>query len=137
MSGYQDQLAELFEPVGGVSLRRMFGGIGVFRNGLMFGLVIGDVLFFKADDTTSPAFEAEGYQRWVYDGHKRPVEMPYWQAPERLFDEPDAFTEWALAAYAAAERKKVAKGAKPKAKSGKAGDPVEPPATKARKVANA
>ena len=104
-----DLLEELFEPVEGVSLRRMFGGIGVFKAGLMFALVADDVLYFKADHTTSPQFEAEGFGPWVYEGRGKSVAMPYWQAPERLFDEPDEFATWARAAFAVAERTKKPK----------------------------
>lgn len=108
-----EHLNELFEPVGGVTIKRMFGGLGIFKAGLMFALVSDDVLYLKADAATAPRFEAEGYHRWVYEGHKRPMAMPYWQAPERLYDEPDEFTEWARAAFAVAERnRKKPKGGK-------------------------
>jgi DNA transformation protein and related proteins len=53
-----DHLEELFAPVGGVSIKRMFGGLGIFKGGLMFALVADDVLYFKADETTTPAFKA-------------------------------------------------------------------------------
>ena len=108
-----DLLNELFEPVGGVTIKRMFGGLGVFKGGLMFALVADDVLYLKADEATAPRFEAEGFHRWVYDGHKRPVAMPYWQAPDRLYDEPDEFVTWARAAFAVAQRKReTSKGGK-------------------------
>ena len=53
-STFQDHLAELFAPLGGVVFRRMFGGVGVFRDGLMFALVADDVLYMKADDGDEP-----------------------------------------------------------------------------------
>jgi DNA transformation protein len=57
---FGDLLAELFAPLGRVSLRRMFGGIGISKNAIMFGLVAGDILYLKADETTRLRFEAEG-----------------------------------------------------------------------------
>ncbi len=99
---FRDFLAELFEPLGGVSFRRMFGGLGIFRDGLMFGLVADDVLYLKTDDTTRSGFEAEGSGPFK-DG---PRSTSYWRAPERLFDEPDEFRDWAMTAFAVAERKK-------------------------------
>ena len=53
-------LEDLFAPVGGVRLRRMFSGHGVYRDGLMFALVSDGVVYLKADATSRPAFEAEG-----------------------------------------------------------------------------
>lgn len=111
--GFNDLLDELFGPLGGVTLRRMFGGIGVFKDGVMFGLVDDDTLFLKADQTTSERYAAEGSGRWVYEGMGKEVAMPYWRLPDRLYDEPDAFHEWAVIAFSVAERAKKSK-AKPK-----------------------
>jgi DNA transformation protein len=109
---FNDLLEELFAPLGGVSLRRMFGGVGVFKEGIMFGLVADDVLYLKADETTSPGYETEGCGPFVYEGMKaRTVTMPYWRLPDRLLDEPEEFTRWADAAFAVAVRT-----AKPKKK---------------------
>ena len=99
-----DHLAELFEPVGGVTIKRMFGGLGVFKGGLMFALVADDVLYFKADETTSPRFAAEGFGQWLYEGRGKSVAMPYWRAPDRLYDEADDFADWARAAFEVAVR---------------------------------
>jgi DNA transformation protein len=104
--GFQDLLADLFEPVGGVSFRRMFGGIGIFRQGIMFALVADDALYLKADDTTATGFKAEGCGPFVYDGKSKPHVMPYWRLPERLYDDPDEFRDWALAAFRVAEQAK-------------------------------
>jgi DNA transformation protein and related proteins len=112
-SGFQDFLADLFEPLDGVSFRRMFGGIGIFREGLMFALVADDTLYLKADDATASDFKAEGCAPFVYDGKDRPVALQYWRLPERLYDDPDAFRQWALTAFAVAER---ARAKKPKRK---------------------
>ncbi len=59
---------------------------------------------------------------------KKAVAMPYWQGPERLLDEPDEFRNWALAAFAVAERAKKAKA--PKAKTAKKIVPKAKPAKK-------
>ncbi len=110
MAGLEDLLEELLAPVGGVTIRRMFGGRGVFRDGLMFALLSSrGVFYFKADAETAPAFAAEGCEQWTPEMKGRAMPMPYWRAPERLFDEPDEFAEWARAAYAAARRIEAAK----------------------------
>lgn len=104
-SGFKDFVDELFAPVGGVTLRRMFGGFGVFRDGLMLGIVTGDVLYLKTDEATRPAFAAEGSVPFAYEGAGgRQVVTSYWRLPERLFDDADEFREWALAASAVAGR---------------------------------
>jgi DNA transformation protein len=102
--GFYDLLADLFEPVGGVSFRKMFGGMGIFRQGIMLALVADDVLYLKADESTTAAFQAEGCEPFVYHGKDKPHVMPYWRLPERLYDEPEEFRDWVLAAFAVAER---------------------------------
>ena len=104
--GFQEFLVELFEQIGGVSFRKMFGGIGIFRQGIMFALVADDTLYFKADEISSIDFQAEGCGPFIYDGKHKPHIMPYWRLPERLYDEPGDFRRWALTAFAVAERAK-------------------------------
>lgn len=125
-----DLLEELFEPVRGVTVKRMFGGLGVFKDGLMFALVADDLLYFKADEKTSPLFEKEGFGQWVYDGHKRPVAIPYWRAPDRLYDEPDDFAEWARAAFEVARRTQKPKSGKKAAVKNKPAIAKKKPAAK-------
>jgi DNA transformation protein len=128
-----DLLEELFEPVRGVTIKRMFGGLGIFKDGLMFALVADDVLYFKADDATSPGFEKEGFGQWTYEGRGRKVPMPYWQAPDRLYDEPDDFAAWARAAFDVAKRtQKQPKGGKKATKAAR-GVGKKKPAAAAKK----
>ncbi len=103
---YVAYLGDLFAEIPDASIRRMFGGVGVFRNGLMFALATGEgTLAFKADDATVPQFEAEGAQEWMYEAKgRRTMNMGYWYVPERLFDNADEFKAWAMAAYDAAVR---------------------------------
>jgi DNA transformation protein len=96
----------------------MFGGIGIFKETIMFGLVADDTLYLKANDVTKAPYEAEGFGPWVYGSKsKKTIAMPYWQVPDRLFDEPEEFAEWARIAFAAAEQKK--KNPPPKKTAGK------------------
>lgn len=90
---------------GPVSVRRMFGGAGVFRDGLMFGLIIDEVLYFKSDKTTESDFKAEGLKPFTYQTKRNPrTVMAYWRAPERCLDDPDEMTDWCRRAYAVALR---------------------------------
>ena len=108
-----DFIRDLFAPFGPVTVRRMFSGAGIFADGLMFGLVVRDVIYLKVDDTNRTDFEREGCAPFTYTRGKksgRPSEhaLPYWRLPERLYDDPDELAEWARRAAAAAKRKKFA-----------------------------
>jgi len=93
---------DLMSDWGGVSARRLFGGYGIYRHGVMFALVADDVLYFKVDARNRPEYEAAGMQPFIYDGKGRSVEMPYWEAPSELFDDADSMTRWAERALDAA-----------------------------------
>ncbi|MBN9000154.1 MAG: TfoX/Sxy family protein [Rhizobiales bacterium] len=98
-------LEELFGPVGRVAFRRMFGGLGIFRDGLMFALVAGDTIYLKTDAALQGAFEAEGCAPFTYDTKTgRRTITSYWRLPERLLDEPEELRVWALRSADCARR---------------------------------
>ena len=104
-------IRDLFAQFGPVTIKRMFSGAGIFADGLMFGLVVRDVIYLKTDERTVADFEREGstpftYTRGRTSGRAREHALPYWRLPERLYDDPDEMAEWARRAFAAAERKK-------------------------------
>lgn len=95
--------------LGPVNVRRMFGGAGVYADGVMFGLIAEDTLYLKGDVETKRDFEAEGLCPFVYEGRGRKISMSYWRAPERLLDDPDELVVWARTALEAARRAAAAK----------------------------
>ena len=110
-----DDIQELFSVFGPVSVRRMFGGAGIYADGTMFALVARGVIYLKADEVNTPAFERENLAPFTYetkDG-KRGV-MSYRRMPDRLYDDPEELATWAREALAAARRPKPARPAAPK-----------------------
>jgi DNA transformation protein len=87
-----------------VSFKRMFGGAGIYADGIMFALISDDTLYLKADDTTKGDFESEGLAAFTYQSRGRVIALTYWRAPERLLDEPDEMRTWALRALSVAKR---------------------------------
>jgi DNA transformation protein len=103
--GFAEFLREQLAPLGRVTMRRMFGKTGVFCNGLMFGMVTNDTLYFRVDDHNRAVFkEAESAPPLNYEKKGRTIDLSFWRAPERLLDEPDELVTWARAALAAARR---------------------------------
>lgn len=102
---FAEFLREQLAPLGRVTMRRMFGKTGVFCNGLMFGMVTRDTLYFRVDDHNRAVFkEAESTPPLNYEKKGRTIDLSFWRVPERLLDEPDEFVIWARAALAAARR---------------------------------
>ena len=116
-SGFIEHLRELLDPVDGVTFKRMFGGYGIFRHGLMFALIDDDTLYFKVDEQNKGEFTARELGPFVYMKADKPMPMSYYRAPEETLDNSDDMVEWAESAYQAAVRAQKSKPKKaPKAK---------------------
>lgn len=108
-NGFIELLQECLAGLGPVNVRRMFGGAGVYLDGVMFALVADDVLYFKADAKTQVSFEEEGLKPFVYTAKNgRRTVMSYWRVPERLYDEPEEMVAWARVALAVARSAQAA-----------------------------
>jgi DNA transformation protein and related proteins len=94
-----DQLSELGEVVP----RKMFGGVGLYCDGLFFGLIARDQLYLKVDDQTRAFFEAAGSTPFrPYDD--RPVTMQYYAVPVDVLESAPELRGWARRALGAASR---------------------------------
>lgn len=100
---FREFLIEQMAGFGPVAIRPMFGGAGVMRDGRMFALIDDDVLYFKADDATRPAFVAENLPQFTYLARAgKEMEMNYYRAPERCLDDADEMANWCRMAYGVA-----------------------------------
>ena len=102
---FAEFLREQLAPLGRVTMRRMFGKTGVFCDGLMLGMVTDNMLYFRVDDGSRVAFnEVASFAPLNYKKQGEIIDLSFWRAPERLFDEPDELVEWARIALEAARR---------------------------------
>src|SRR4029078_1203063 len=103
--GFAGVLREQLAPLGRISMRRMFGKTGVFCDGFMLGMVRDNTLYFRvADDNRAEFKEAESFPPLNYEKKGDTIDLAFWRAPERLFDEPDELVTWAHSALAAGQR---------------------------------
>jgi DNA transformation protein len=130
----RDFLIDLFADFGPVTIRRMFSGYGISADGTNFALALRAGLYFRADETTIPLFEAEGSQPFSYQTSTKTVVVnSYWQLPARLFDDPEELSDWARAALASARLAALRK--RPKARKTGKKAVTKKPVTKTRPTA--
>jgi len=109
-----DALLELLAPAGAVRARKMFGGAGLYLEGVFFGLVADGRLFFRVDDESRAEYEAAGSEPFQPFPDK-PSMRTYWEVPERVQADARALKAWTLRALRAArEREKPTSRAKKK-----------------------
>lgn len=108
---FVDYVSELLGPAGQVAVKRMFGGHGVYVDGLFMAIIVDDELYLKCDEATRAAFDAEDCAPFVYarDGHE--MTMNYRRAPGEAMDAPHLMLPWARRALEAALRARAAKAA--------------------------
>jgi len=97
-------VVELMQSVGPVYSKGMFGGHGIFLEGLMFGLVADNVLYLKTDKQTEEDFISKQLEQFSYAKKDKIFKMNYYQAPEEAMEDADEMNRWASTAYAVAIR---------------------------------
>jgi DNA transformation protein and related proteins len=111
-------VSEQMAGFGPVSVRRMFSGAGVYRDGLIFALIARDVLYLKTDEESRAPFEAEGLGPFTFSTKTGEHKLTsYWRAPSRCFDDPDEMALWCRRAYDVALKAEKAKAGKKKVKA--------------------
>ncbi len=110
---YRDFVREQLERVHPVTDRAMFGGVGLYADGLFFALMNDDRLYFKVDDSNRADFERAGSGPFMPFGDPSQV-MQYYEVPGELLEDPVALAPWMEKAVAVARsaRKGRPSGAK-------------------------
>jgi DNA transformation protein and related proteins len=95
---------EQLDPVGPITPKRMFGGVGLYAGDLFFALVAGDVLYLKGDDATRGAREAAGARPFqpYPDRPRGKGTMQYYSVPAAILEDSDALLAWTTQAIAIA-----------------------------------
>jgi DNA transformation protein and related proteins len=103
-SAFAEFVLEQLAGVSGVGKRAMFGGFGIYRDGLMFALVADEGLYFKANDHLAEDFIALGLPPFAFMSKGKTVALKYYRAPESVFEDSDQMRHWADKAYRCALR---------------------------------
>jgi DNA transformation protein len=95
---------DLFTEFGTIELRRFFGGEGICAGEIMIGMIFDERIYFKTDETTRNAFQAEKCKPFSFRKRStgETVVTGWFALPERLYDEPEELAKWARAALAVA-----------------------------------
>jgi len=101
---FTNYIVDLMQSIGTVSAKRMFGGYGIFLDGLMFALISNGLLYLKADAENKEIFIKNKLDAFSYMKKGKECHLAYFQSPENAIEDPDIMNSWAKASYAAALR---------------------------------
>lgn len=97
-------LADQLAPWASITVKRLFGGFGVYRDGQIFAIVADDMLYFKVDDTNREDYVSACSEMFTYEARGKTNSLSYWQVPAEVMDDPDTLADWAEKAYQAGLR---------------------------------
>jgi DNA transformation protein len=103
---FRDFVLEQLAGAGPVTPRAMFGGVGLYLDGVFFALIDDDTLYFKADAASRKRFEAAGSRPFCPDPSRPEQAMGYWQVPADVLEDPEALVAWAREALGVALAKR-------------------------------
>lgn len=104
-----DFVREQMSLFGPINARKMFGGHGIYLDGLMFALVDDDRLYLKVDEQSRADFVAKHCAAFTYERQGEQASLGYFEAPAEVFDDKHDMLLWARKAYEAALRKRASK----------------------------
>ena len=104
-----EALKALFEPFGSVTVKRMFGGSGIYAEGMCFAIEADGEVFLKTDSHSQPSFSAADSAPFTYmaKGKSRPTS--YWSLPTAAHEDEDELRRWAGMGLDAARRTAAAR----------------------------
>lgn len=100
-TGYlQYILEEIMPDVPGITSRGMFGGFGLYKNGVIFGLIIQDQLYFKVNDSTREDYLSRGSKAFSFDKkNKKMISLNYYEVPSEIMEDRNEIVIWIEKAY--------------------------------------
>jgi DNA transformation protein and related proteins len=105
--GYRDFVVEQLGRVAPVTARSMFGGVGLYAQGLFFALIAEDRLYFKVNDSTRPAFARLGMEPFRPFGEESA--MGYYEVPADVLEDVAQLEPWMRKAIDVAAKAKQGK----------------------------
>jgi DNA transformation protein len=109
---FANYVVELMAGFAPVQAKPMFGGFGIYWQGLMFALIADERLYFKADDQSQGRFEALGLGPFTYEFKGKVGHLRYYEGPAEVYDEPEHMAQWARLGFECAVRQQKAKSPK-------------------------
>ena len=99
-------------PLGHFRARPMFGGYGLYLDGVIFGLIAWDKVWLRVDDKSRPAFQKAGMEPFTYSRESKAVTLTYFRCPDDVLADGAKLRKWAKeASRASVERQKPRKRA--------------------------
>jgi len=99
---YVAWILEQLSAARGISLRRMFGAVGLYRGDIFFAIISDGTLYFKVDDTNRGEYVSRHMPQFRPYRDRPEISMAYYEVPADVIEDPEECVVWALRSVAAA-----------------------------------
>ena len=113
---YLDYILEQLASLPALRANRMFGGVGLYSDGLFFGLIDDDTLYFKTGESNIEGYRSRNMARFMPFPDRPEAVLGYHEVPADIIEDAESLVDWARAAVAVAAGAQAAKAAKPRKK---------------------
>lgn len=91
--GFKDFVLDQLQGIGEVRCRAMFGGYGLYRRTVFFGIIHKGRLYFNTNASTRPAYIDRGMQ--PFRPRSRQTLTAYYEVPIEIVENAEDLTIWA------------------------------------------
>lgn len=105
-TSYENYILDLLLPLGGITIRKMFGGLGIYKDGVFFALIANNVLYFKVDKFTQINYTSFSSKPFTYTRNNKVIALSYWELPINILENQTKLAEYVKNALQAAQRAK-------------------------------
>ncbi len=92
---FKDYVLDLFTDFGVVNVKSMFGGWGLYKDGIIFAIIVDGELYFKVDSSNKKDYEDYGSRPFEYTREGKQVALSYWLLPEEVMEDREKLYDWA------------------------------------------
>ena len=105
-SDYLDYILDLLSICENITSRKMFGGYGIYRNGIIFAIIIDNELYFKVDESNIDEYKNLNSEPFTFNSKGKKISMSYWKLPEEVMEDEDLLLKFMDLSYEASIQKK-------------------------------
>ncbi len=105
-NSFVDYITDLLSPFGSIKAKSMFGGYGVYCNGVMFAIIADNELYFKTDKLLSKDFESQDSYPFTYKARGKTIALSYYQVPIDMIEDEEKLRLYFDKSYTIAKNKK-------------------------------
>ena len=100
MKGYAEYIVDQLLHMGNITVKQMFGGFGIYKDGIIFGIIISSELYFKTNKESEKEFACLNSEPFSYNRGDKIIKMSYWKVPEEIIESRERLAEFAIKAHA-------------------------------------